>query len=134
MLPHLFITVAYFQFENFPWPTSKSPALLQSFNFLVILKKKERSLRTNPPILCGFSGNFKKKGLQAKNRKFCVSSLPGTTMLMVSNISSTKYPIIQLALWPTTKCFYGPQVENDCYKGKGIAMTIIGYFSAVAIT
>ena len=26
VLPDLFITVAYFQFENFPWRTSKSQA------------------------------------------------------------------------------------------------------------
>ena len=48
MLLNLFITFAYLQFENFRWPTSKSPA------YSPIIE--------TPLIFYGFSDDLQKKG------------------------------------------------------------------------
>ena len=88
MLSNLFITVAYFRCENFPLPTSKS-------------------------------GEGQEKGLHSNSVRFLAQNQVKSktnNKKMVKYFSSTGHPITQIALWPTTKCSYGPQVKNQCFK------------------
>ena len=43
---------------------------------------------------------------------FCELSSDIQTGHRANKIFSTKYPIFQIALWPTAKCFYGPPIGH----------------------
>ena len=109
--PKLFITVAYFQFKNLPWSTSNSAAKPQFFNFQIIFKKR-RVFTPKSTNFMRFSSALQKK---SSSRQIPQILCQLSNRLYYANgqyISSTKYPITQIALWPTTKFSYGPQVEN----------------------
>ena len=114
-VPNIFLTVAYFHLENFPWPISQSVAVLQYSNILPPVKwkrsQKKEAFAPEEAVFCAFSSDLKKKVITPNTSTFCKISYDFKEK--GSHRANTTFSN-QIALWPTAKCCHGPQVENYC--------------------
>ena len=112
VVTNLFLTVAHFYFESFPWPYSQSIAQELDPNFHQSWIRMKQFFRPKTGIL------KKKKRSPPEFKRFF---RPKTGDLQKKKTANTSFSN-QNALWPTSKCFcgppvgHGPQVESHCFK------------------
>ena len=100
-VPNLFMTVAHFHFENFPWLNSQSFAQTKISNFFGcnLQKNEEKKISRQKPHL---SANF--------------LTISDGKEGHLANTFFNQNPVFQTPFWLTAKCLCGTQVENNCYR------------------
>ena len=128
VVPNLFLPVAHFHFENFPWPLSQSivqeldPNFHQSWIRLKRFsgpenrwspKKKKKKVFTEIQTVISAENSWSAK----KNKNKSTRHSPQLSASFLT-MSGNKQLFVQIrlsnqnALWPTAKYFCGLQVEN----------------------